>query len=128
MENPNFYDICPHLAYGPTGKVTHFLSWCWAYRLEDVVTAVKRWVDKSSQSPEHVFLWICFFCNNQYRIKDEAVTTGSDDLKDIFEGHLIEAGQMLVLLDKIRIKLLSSAVRDLDVRNARAGSKQDEAR
>eukprot|EP00438_Fugacium_kawagutii_P012091 Skav202410 [mRNA] locus=scaffold815:528710:541726:+ [translate_table: standard] len=131
MDNPNFYEICPHLAHGPngmgyamtcprdgrphcslvdalddehSGKATHFLSWCWAYQLQDVVTAVHRWLRKSSE-------W----------------STGSDDLKDIFEGHLVEAGRMLVLLDKITIAILSNAVKDLDVSYARAGSKQDEA-
>ena len=31
----------------------------------------------------------------------EATQTGSDDLKEIFESHLVEAGHMLVLLDTI---------------------------
>lgn len=62
MENPNFYEIAPTLAMGPNGfgfgktcprdgkpgcsivdavhdrhkgKVTHFVSWCWAYKLEE---------------------------------------------------------------------------------------------
>eukprot|EP00438_Fugacium_kawagutii_P005388 Skav210133 [mRNA] locus=scaffold1493:2514:4893:+ [translate_table: standard] len=127
MADPNFYEICPHLAHGLTGRVTHFVSWCWAYRLEDVVTAVARWQEKSSQRAEHIFLWMCFFCNNQYRIMDQAVATGSEDLKDIFEGHLVAAGQMLVLLDRITIDVLSRAVEEVNVRHARAGSEQDEA-
>jgi len=31
----------------------------------------------------------------------EACQTGSDDLRDIFESHLVEAGRMLVLMDTI---------------------------
>lgn len=127
-ENPNFYDICPKLAHGSagmgynrtcprdgrpncsivdaledaySGKVTHFVSWCWAYSLKDVVSAIERWVQNSNQDARNVFLWMCFFCNNQYRIKEEATQTGSDDLKEIFESHLVEAGHMLVLLDAI---------------------------
>jgi len=84
-----------------SGKVTHFVSWCWAYSLNDVVSAIERWVQKSNEDAQNVFLWMCFFCNNQYRIQEEATQTGSDDLKEIFESHLVEAGHMLVLLDTI---------------------------
>ena len=31
----------------------------------------------------------------------QATQTGSDELKEIFESHLVEAGRMLVLLDTI---------------------------
>ena len=31
----------------------------------------------------------------------EATQTGSDELREIFESHLVEAGHMLVLLDTI---------------------------
>lgn len=129
LDNPNFYEICPHLAHGNTGlgfnktcprdgqpncsvvdalddahsgKVTHFVSWCWAYTLDNVVTAVDRWLQKSEADPADVFLWICFFCNNQYRIMQEATQAGSQHLKSIFESHLGAAGRMLVLLDDIR--------------------------
>ena len=54
------------------GRVTHFVSWCWSYRLKDFVSAVNGWVRKSGVDGEDVFLWICFFCNNQYRILQEA--------------------------------------------------------
>lgn len=127
-EDPNFYEICPHLAHGPqgmgydrkcprdgkqhcsivdavedvySGKVTHFVSWCWAYSLSNVVSAVEGWLQKSDEDPETIFLWMCFFCNNQYRIMEEATKTGSEDLKSIFESHLVTAGRMLVLLDTI---------------------------
>ena len=112
------------------GQVTHFVSWCWAYSLKNVVSAVGRWLQNSGEDPRDVFLWMCFFCNNQYRIQDEswqqscrlfrfcgrfrlrrvivpyqlsvqASQTGSDDLREIFESHLVEAGHMLVLLDTI---------------------------
>ena len=54
------------------GKVTHFVSWCWAYSLSNVVSAVEGWLQKSDEDPETIFLWMCFFCNNQYRIMEEA--------------------------------------------------------
>ena len=46
-----------------------------------------------------VFLWICFFCNNQYRILESATDTGPDELKEAFESNLAKAGRMLILLD-----------------------------
>jgi len=129
LENPNFYEICPQLALGEhglgfgktcprdgqpncslvdsledqySGKVTHFVSWCWGYTLEDFASAVRTWLRRSSLNAEDVFLWVCFFCNNKYRIMDSGGTkTGSDELKAVFETHLAEAGQMLVLLDRV---------------------------
>ena len=65
----------PQIEGSAQGKVTHFVSWCWAYTLDNVVTAVDRWLQKSEADPaDDVFLWICFFCNNQYRIMQEAGT------------------------------------------------------
>ena len=34
-------------------------------------------------------------------VRSEATQTGSEDLKSIFESHLVEAGRMLVLLETI---------------------------
>ena len=64
----------PQIEGSAQGKVTHFVSWCWAYTLDNVVTAVDRWLQKSKADPADIFLWICFFCNNQYRIMQEAGT------------------------------------------------------
>jgi len=40
--------------------------------LNNVVSAFERWLQKSNEDPQNVFLWMCFFCNNQYRIQEEA--------------------------------------------------------
>lgn len=88
QENPDFYAICPLFAHGSnglgvnkicprdgrpqcsvvdaleetySGKVTHFVSWCWAYYLQSVVSAVEGWLQKSGEDPHDVFLWMCFF-------------------------------------------------------------------
>ncbi|CAE7758134.1 Caln1, partial [Symbiodinium pilosum] len=124
-ESPNFYEICPVLACGLgyqktcprdglphcsivdaldddcSGRVTHFISWCWRYTLKDFVSAVNGWLKKTGADPALSFLWVCFFCNNQYRIIQEATQTGSHELKSVFESHLAKAGRMLVLLDSI---------------------------
>ncbi|CAE7290537.1 Caln1, partial [Symbiodinium pilosum] len=126
LDNPNFYEMSAVLAAGPTGlgygktcprdgkpgcsivdaveprhrgQVTHFLSWCWAYKLKDFVSAIGTWAKKQGLVAGDVFIWICFFCNNQYRILESATQTGSDELKTIFESHLSKAGRMLIMLD-----------------------------
>ena len=128
MADPNFYEICNVLAIGSSGKgfgkvcprdsrvncsivdaldapaqgrATHFVSWCWRYRLEVVVDAVHTWIQSSHSTPSagEIFLWMCFFCNNQYRILEEGSMSGSAELQTIFESHLAGAGQMLVILD-----------------------------
>ena len=125
-ENPNFYRMADVLAKGERGlgyrkicprdgkpgcsivdavderhrgKVTHFVSWCWQYTLNDFVSAIGAWVREEGVNPDDVFLWVCFFCNNQYRILEAKTQTGSDELKTVFESHLAEAGRMLLLLD-----------------------------
>ena len=126
QENPNFYEIADVLAKGENGlgygkicprdgkpgcsivdavddrhkgKVTHFVSWCWQYKLQDFVSAIGSWLRKEGLDPGDVCLWVCFFCNNQYRILEAKTQTGSDELKTVFESHLAEAGRMLLLLD-----------------------------
>ena len=125
LQNPNFYDMCPVLALGETGKgfrkicprdgrpncsivdalplehhspTTHFVSWCWHYTLEVVVSGVQLWAQSSSSRTAEVFLWMCFFCNNQYRIQD-GTCSNSNDLSTVFEARLSSARNMLVILD-----------------------------
>eukprot|EP00438_Fugacium_kawagutii_P011250 Skav203727 [mRNA] locus=scaffold2895:10693:21856:- [translate_table: standard] len=125
-ENPNFYRMADVLAKGERGlgyqkicprdgkpgcsivdavderhrgPVTHFVSWCWQYTLSDFVSAIGAWVREEGVNPNDVYLWVCFFCNNQYRILEAKTQTGSDELKTVFESHLSEAGRMLLLLD-----------------------------
>ena len=81
-------------------KATHFVSWCWRYTLDDVVDAIHTWLQEPSTIvASEVYLWMCFFCNNQYRVLEEKSTTGSAELQSVFENNLARAGQMLVILD-----------------------------
>ena len=61
-----------------------------------------------SGDPTKAFLWMCFFCNNQYRIMEEGTQTGSENLQAIFESHLAAAGRMLLLLDRIQEPIYTS--------------------
>ena len=47
-----------------------------------------------------IYVWICAFCNNQYRIMEEMNGNGADNLEEIFENRLKACGRMVALLDK----------------------------
>ena len=125
VESPNFYDLTV-LSYGPTGlgyqkrcprdgqfgcsivdainecyrgEASYFVSWCWQYKLNDFVSAISSWVQREGVDPSDVYLWVCFFCNNQYRILEEQTQHGSSQLTSMFEHHLASTGRMLILLD-----------------------------
>ncbi|CAE7251023.1 Caln1 [Symbiodinium sp. CCMP2592] len=137
MANPNFHEICPAVAMGPRGlgfgktcprdgrpgcsvvdaveeehrgRATHFVSWCWAYSLNDFVSALQSWVVTEDVHAGDVYLWVCFFCNNQYRMLESGTRTGSDELKAVFETHLGATGRMLLMLDSfVQPKYISRA-------------------
>ncbi|CAK0817417.1 unnamed protein product [Prorocentrum cordatum] len=93
------------------GKCTHFLSWTWAYRLSVVQDALRSWIEElehdglaEEESAETVYLYMCFFVNNQYRILDQSkkrdkAKTGSDNLASVFEENLRSIGRVLALFD-----------------------------
>lgn len=126
LQNPSFYVTCPVYASGPHGKgaklicprdgqlgcsvidvlephqksaATHFVSWSWGYSLEVFVTALQGWAETSKVDIHKTFLWICFFCNNQYRIKSDMQATSPEALQATFELNLLRTGRMLLLLD-----------------------------
>ena len=43
------------------GKVTHFVSWCWQYKLNDFVSAISSWVQREGLDPLDVCLWVSWF-------------------------------------------------------------------
>jgi len=80
-------------------RSTHFLSWTWAYKLSVIQDALKLWQESSGLRAEDVYLYMCFFVNNQYRIIVSKEKTGSHDLEQVFESNLARIGQVLALLD-----------------------------
>jgi len=85
-------------------KCTHFLSWTWSYSLDTVVGGLSNWARMEfSQRPDdlrQVFLFMCFFCNNQYRLLVDG-NPGSGDLEHTFEQRLdsCRPGGVVALLD-----------------------------
>lgn len=129
-QDPNFHQL-KDLVYGPTAmgyglicprdglpncamvdalprarrqKATHFLSWVWGYNLSTVLGALENWMSSSSQCGEDdIFIWMCYACNNQFRIfDDDKPHRGPDNLKAVFESTLSSAGRMLALIDSWR--------------------------
>lgn len=83
------------LAPPDNGRATHFLSWVWQYRLSTVVSALQPWVEKYEDTEkDQAFFWICWFCNNQFRLQG-----ADEDLDDIFRKRLTDIGSTIALLD-----------------------------
>ncbi|CAK9111010.1 Beta-glucosidase 42 [Durusdinium trenchii] len=75
---------------------THFMSWTWKYTLQQVRSALERFQDNLA-GPCYFFM--CFFVNNQYRIIVEEMSSGSDNLENVFESNLQRIGSMVAILD-----------------------------
>ena len=79
----------------------YFLSWTWRYTLSQVRSALLAFqqdiADHSASN--RIFLFMCFFVNNQFRIIVEGCTTGSSDLDTVFENNLRRIGRMVAILD-----------------------------
>lgn len=79
------------------GRAGVFVSWVWRYTASTMMTALWRMLQK--MSVEDVFVWCCFFDNNQNRIIVSGEVQGSDDLSDIFVKRLKAIGKMVIILD-----------------------------
>ena len=81
---------------------THFLSWCWAYSLSMYIESWQLWVRENRKrgvKSGNIFVWQCFFCNNQYRIEENKDAI-NDSLGAIFRTRLLKIRNMVVLLDQ----------------------------
>lgn len=98
VDGQNGCALLDHINPKYRGTCTHFLSWTWHYRLSTVTDALTKWVSESGLRAEDVFLYMCFFCNNQYRIYSEEAA-GGNDLEKLFESRLTAIGKVVALLD-----------------------------
>ena len=48
------------------------LQYCVRYKVDDFISAIESWVENEELDPSEVFIWVCFFCNNQYRLLSNA--------------------------------------------------------
>jgi len=128
--NPNFYQLAGLLSYGPSalgkhkicprdgmpdcsivdalrkdersGPANWYLSWTWCYTLQDVCAALSRWWETYFfvVGEEAVYLWWCFFVNNQFRMLQDGKTEDTESLLEVFAKPLENAGKVLMCMDK----------------------------
>jgi len=88
---------------GKSNPANYFLSWAWAFDLEVVLSSLRCWArSQAFANPSFdagsVFIWWCFFVNNQFRILDATDVQNTEELAGIFGGKLRDIGKMLLLL------------------------------
>jgi len=86
---------------GDAGEATDFLSWTWATKVREMQSALRYWHKVNADKDQRTtFIWICFFCNNQNRMIDNA-----DNLEEVFSNRLQHitnrGGGMIALLDNL---------------------------
>lgn len=79
-----------------SGNATHFVSWCWNYTIETVVSALTLFVEDNHLDATQVFFWMCFFCNNQRKM---LIQKEDCSLTSTFGDRLQKIGRMIILLD-----------------------------
>ena len=92
-----------------SGQANWFLSWAWSYSLDVVCNALARWWDShaavvaSEACPTgSVYLWWCFFVNNQFRMLEDGITQDTDSLLKVFAEPLQRAGKVLMCMDNFQ--------------------------
>lgn len=76
-------------------KQTHFMSWTWKYSLSQLQSALRTYEGVHAAT----FFFMCFFCNNQFRILIEGSIGATSDLEVVFKKNLSRIGQMVAILD-----------------------------
>lgn len=76
-------------------KQTHFMSWTWKYSLSQLQSALRTYEGAHATT----FFFMCFFCNNQFRILIEGSVGATSDLEQVFKKNLSRIGQMVAILD-----------------------------
>ena len=76
-------------------KQTHFMSWTWKYSLSQLQSALRTYEGAHATT----FFFMCFFCNNQFRILIEGSIGATSDLEVVFKKNLSRIGQMVAILD-----------------------------
>lgn len=86
---------------GKAETSNYFLSWSWGYECKMFVKTLTAWMKREGLDPSQVWIWICFFCNNQFRVLLD--NSNADDLDRVFEDQLLgikaRGGHMLLMLD-----------------------------
>ena len=81
---------------GQAGPANLFCSWVWRYKVRMFIETFRAWFEETGKDAKTTFIWICFFCNNQYRIQDG----NADDLEVVFEERLKRCGRVVAVIDQ----------------------------
>ena len=97
------------LKQNKSGQANWFLSWAWSYSLDVVCNALARWwnshaavVGSEACPTGSVYLWWCFFVNNQFRMLEDGITQDKDSLLKVFAEPLQRAGKVLMCMDNFQ--------------------------
>merc|ERR1712226_1421221 len=80
-------------------EANKFMSWSWGYKVRDVVGALQDWADRSHADQRRTFIWICFFCLNEFRMHEEKASGGAGNLDAVFRQRLQNIGSLVAMLD-----------------------------
>merc|ERR1712217_263799 len=83
-----------------------FLSWVWGYNLSIAMSALTEWAERQQNSDANfdiasIYIWWCFFCNNQYRLLSNTQAESTEYLAKVFGDKLKNIGKILVLFDSV---------------------------
>ena len=77
--------------------------------MSQVLSGLEGWhIGNNDSQKENHFIWWCFMCNNQYRLKSKIES--SETLSRVFGERLVTVGKMLIMLDTIEFRLTSRGV------------------
>jgi len=85
---------------GWSALATLFISWVWAFALRDAISALRNFL-RNYDGKKRLFLWWCFFQNNQFRILGNKQKQSFETLRDIFGTQVQSIGRMVCMMDKI---------------------------
>lgn len=92
------------------GRANRFLSWAWRYKKNMVLQALRIHVHRTGLNPEEIYLWWCWFCNNQFRILLEKESRSPEELQQVFGDTLKSVGRMWMCLDRIKDSFYTSRI------------------
>ena len=80
-------------------QASHFVSWRWTYALQQFRSSLRSWsetekIETETTEAAEIYLWVCFFCFNQYRLE-----SGNLSIDMALKKPLESAGKMLLLVD-----------------------------
>jgi len=74
---------------------THFISWTWRYPVKKFLRTLAEYCQMHKLDPKKTFVWICFFCNDQF----DWLSDGVNDGVEAFGNVLKHIGKVVCVVD-----------------------------